>query len=278
MNQGAALGDEIMQVATIAMDRIVEYLPSVLGAVLLLLAGWVLGKFLRALAGRIMSLLDGLVGRVLGTPVAARLRFAHAANVLGALVFWAVVLLFVTAATNVLGLQTFTQWLTGLLDRLPSLIVGILIVVAGYLLSRVAADVIMGASVRLTPGQRQVVARAAQGTILVAALLVGADQVGIRITFLAIIVGIAAGAVAGGVVIAISLGARVHVANLIGANLLRQSYAPGQNIRVAGFEGRILELTAYSVVLETADGRVSLPGRIFSEQPVVLVASPGRDG
>jgi hypothetical protein len=100
----------------------------------------------------------------------------------------------------------------------------------------------------------------------------------VRVTFLAIFVGIAAGALAGGVVFAVSLGARTHVANLIGAQRLRQDYLPGQRIRVAGFEGRILELTAQSVVIETGEGRVSLPGRLFSEQPVVLLAPGERDG
>ncbi len=278
MNQGTALGDEVMLVATTILDRIVQYLPSVVGGVLLLLAGWVLAKFLRALTSRVLTLLDSTLRRLLGAHLAERVRLARSANVLGAIVFWAVLLFFIAAASNALGLDTFTHWLTRLLDQLPMVIAGLLIIVAGYVLSRFVADLILGATARLEPAQRQVVARAAQATIVVAAVLVGADQIGIRVTFLAIFVGIAAGAVAGGVVIAISLGARVHVANLIGAQQLRNTHELGQRIRVAGFEGRILELTPQGVVLETDDGRVSLPGRIFSEQPVVLIAQGGRDG
>jgi hypothetical protein len=59
---------------------------------------------------------------------------------------------------------------------------------------------------------------------------------------------------------------------------LQQSYELGSRIRVAGFEGRILAMTPQSVILETADGRVTLPGRIFSEEPVVLVTRAGADG
>ncbi len=278
MNQGATIGDEMTAIAAIIVERASQYLPSVVSAVLLLLAGWVLAKFLRALAGRTLTLFDSAMRRVVGARFADRVRLARSADVLGAIVFWAVLLFFIAAATNTLGLETFTTWLTRLLDQLPMVIAGLLIVVAGYILSRVVADLILGATAQLAPAQRQVVARAAQATILVAAILVGADQIGIRVTFLAIFVGIAAGAVAGGVVIAISLGARTHVANLIGAQHLRRSYELGQRIRVAGFEGRILELTHEAVVVETDDGRVTLPGRIFSEQPVVLIAEANRDG
>lgn len=278
MNQGAALGDDMKQVASMMMERVTLYLPSVVGAVLLLLAGWVLAKILRAATGRVVALLDSVIGRVFGVSVAERLRLARSAHVLGTLVFWAVLLFFITAATNALGLETFTLWLARLLDYLPTLIVGLLIVVAGYILSRFVADLIRGATGKLAPAQRQVIARSAQATILVASILVGADQIGIRMTFLAIFVGIAAAAVGGGVIVAISLGARTHVANLIGAQQLQQHYELGQRIRVAGFEGRILQLTPQAVILETDDGRVSLPARIFSEQPVVLTGQQVRDG
>ncbi len=278
MNQGATFGDELAGIVAMTVDRVVQYLPSIVGALLLLLAGWVLAKFLRALTGRMLTLLDGGLRGLLGARLAERVRLARSADVLGAIVFWGVLLFFVAAATDALGLETFTHWLARLLDQLPTIVAGLLIIVVGYILSRVVADLIIGASAPLAPAQRQVVARAAQATVLVAAILVGADQIGIRVTFLAIFVGIAAGAIAGGVVIAISLGARVHVANLIGAHQLRRDYDLGQRIRVAGFEGRILELTAQAVVLETDEGRVSLPGRLFSEQPIVLIAQGGRDG
>ncbi len=278
MDRGAALGDEIARVTTSFMDRVVEYLPSVVGAVLLVFAGWMLAKFLRALTRRALVLLDRGVGSLLGTQLAGRVRLARSAGILAALVFWGVLLLFVTAATNVLGLETFTSWLARLVDYLPTLVVGLLIVVAGYILSRMVADLTLDATTQLPPAQRLVVARTVQGTVLVAALLVGADQMGIRVTFLAIFVGVLAGVVAGGVVVAISLGARVHVANLIGARQLRQTFEPGQRIRVGGFEGRILELTPQSAVLETDAGRVSVPGRLFSETAVELLTDGGGHG
>lgn len=278
MNQGAAFRDEVRQAAAMIVERVTQYLPSIIGAVLLLLAGWVLAKILRAATGRLLALLDSVIGRVFGARISERLHMARSANVLGTLVFWAVLLFFITAATNALGLETFTQWLARLVEYLPTLIAGALIIVAGYLLSRFVADLIRGATGRLAPAQREVVARTAQVSILVAAILVGADQIGIRMTFLAIFVGIAAAAVAGGVIVAISLGARTHVANLIGAQNLRQHYEPGQYIRVADLEGRILQLTPQAVMLETDDGRILVPARLFSEQPVTLITRRAADG
>jgi hypothetical protein len=271
-NQGASLGEQIAQIGTLIVERTVQHAPSVLGAVLLLLAGWVVASILRALTGRVLALLDRLLARVVGPRWSERVRMSRSAGILGTLVFWAVVLFFATAASSVLGLQTFTQWLARVLDYLPALLAGLMVIVVGLVLARITGDLIRDAGGPLAPEQRRLAARAAQVSIVVAAVLVAADQIGVRVTFLAIFVGIAAGTIAGGIVLAVSLGARTHVANLIGAQRLRRDYLPGQRIRVAGFEGRILELTEQSVVIETSDGRVSLPGRIFSEEPVVLLA------
>ncbi len=275
MNESVSLGERMTQLSSTLLEGGMTYLPSIVGAVLLLLAGWVLAKILRALTNRTLVLLDAGLVRLLGEGRAERVRLARSSDVLGTIVFWAVMLFFVTAATQVLGLATFTQWLARLLEYLPTLVAGLLIVIAGYLLSRFVADLILSTAARIAPAQRTVVARAAQLTILIGAILIGADQIGIKVTFLAIFAGAALLAIAGGVVMATSLGARVHVANLIGAHQVRSSYAVGQRIRVAGHEGRILELTSHSVVIETDDGRVSVPGRVFSEEAVVLVAHGG---
>jgi len=43
-------------------------------------------------------------------------------------------------------------------------------------------------------------------------------------------------------------------------------------VRVAGHEGRVVDITVTSLVLETADGRVLLPASLYHDQPIVLMA------
>ncbi len=272
MNETKQLGEAVKSSGAAIMDAVVTYLPSILGAVVLLLAGWVIARLLRAITVRSVLLLDTLLSRVTRTAGVERLRMARSSTMLGAIVYWIVLLFFVTAATHVLGLQSFTQWLARLLDYLPTLAAGVLIVVAGYVLSRFLADLVQATATRLAPPQRNALARVAQGVVLVTAILVGADQIGIQVTFIAILVGAIVAAAVGGVTIAVSLGARDYVSNVIGAHYLRQAFEVGQRIRVAGHEGRILEVTVTSVILETDDGRVALPGRVYHEQPIVLIA------
>jgi len=254
------------------LERLTLYLPNVLGAFLLLCVGWIVAHLLRALAVRLTLLGEGVLLRVSvrrgGSPT--RLPSASA-KILGSVVFWVVVLFFLTAATQVLGLHTFTAWLASVVDYLPTVLVGFLIIVAGFLVSQLAREVVEAAVAGAGDRQRALIGRVMQAAILVTAILVGAEQIGIKVTFLVILAAAAGVSLVGAVALALSLGSREYVANLIGGHYLRQRYTVGQNVRIAGYEGRILELTDTAVMLETAEGRASLPAKLFNEQPIVQI-------
>ena len=262
--------------AATLVDRLTAYLPSVVAATLLLLVGWLLARLLKLLAVRAVLLIDTVLPR-LGLPASvSRMRAGRSAAVVGAIVFWAVLLAFAAAATQVLGLQAFTDWLARLVDYLPTLVVGVLIIAVGWVLSAFAAELVQATALRLEPGQRRLLARVVRVSILAAAILIGADQLGVRITFLAIFVGAVALTVGGGVALAVGLGAREHVANLVAAQHLRQAYSVGQVLRVGEHEGRLLEVTATGFVLESAEGRTVLPARMLATQPVTVMSkAPG---
>ena len=256
------------------LDRLATLLPSLIAAVALLAVGWLAARLLRVLAERAARLLDATAARLAGAAGARGERFGRSAALLGAVVFWVVFLVFAGAAAQVLGMRVVTEWLVRLLDHLPTLAAGLLIMVAGYLLAGFVGDLVAATATRLAPAQRNALARLAQGATLVTALLVGADQMGVKVTWLAIFAAILVASLLGGVMISASLGARGYVANVIGAHYLRQAFRVGERVRVAGFEGRILEVTPTSLLIDTAEGRVSLPGRVYHEEPIVLLAGP----
>ncbi|MEO6032299.1 MAG: hypothetical protein ABIP61_10425, partial [Burkholderiaceae bacterium] len=189
--------------------QLLAHLPQLLGALALLLIGWGLARVLRVATQRGAALLDSLVARSTGGQ--RRWRIGRSGPVLGTLVYWVVLMFFVTAATNTLGLQTFTDWLARLLDHLPTLVAGLLVLIVGYLLSGFVADLVQTTATPLTPAQRRTLARLAQGAILVVALLVGADQIGLKVTWIAILAAVLLASVMGAVTIAVSLGARPYV-------------------------------------------------------------------
>jgi hypothetical protein len=273
-----ALGEALRRAGAEIGERILASLPNLLGALLLLVIGWLLARILRALVMRAVLLVETLAARIGPHGGLEPLRMRRASVVIDGIVFWGAMLVFVTAAAHVLELTSFTDWLNRLVAYLPTLAAGVLIVIAGVLLSRFLANLVQAASTAVDPAQRALLARVVYVTVLTGAVLVGADQVGIRVTFLAIFAAALGGVIAGGVALAVGLGSRDFIANLIGAHYLRQAFAVGQTIRAAGHQGRILDIHATGVVLETTEGRVTLPGRVYHDEPIVLLGTAPHGG
>lgn len=264
------LGDALHNAFLVVMAGIKQYLPSVMGAVALLIAGWITARILRAVTLRLGRLLDQLINHFFQRRGIDRPRIApFSAELLGNLVFWLVVLFFVIAATQVMGFTVFMGWLDRLVNYLPSLLAGSLIILAGVLLGKLSKDLILATST--VAQQRLLLARTAQVTILTTALVIGADQIGIKITFLVIMATVLLSTVLGGVALALSLGAKDYVANLIGAHFFRQHYQLGQRVRLGEIEGNVLEVTMIHIVVETPAGRVCLPAKLFNQQASVLL-------
>lgn len=271
----ASLGNAFSQLGA----QLAEYAPKLLGAALLLLVGWLIARLLRGLAVKLMHVLELVLYRLWRAPAGKVSALPSASvEIVGTILFWVVIVFFAAAATHVLGLDAFSSWLKDLMAYLPTLVAGLLIILAGVLLAGFARDLTVAALAALPDSQRLQLGRIVQGAILVTAVVMGADQIGIEITFLVVLAAVTTSAVIGGVALAVSLGARTYVANLIGAHYLRHAFEPGQRVRIGATEGTILELTTVSVVLETEQGRASIPAKVYNEETIVLLSPKGADG
>ncbi|HKJ95573.1 MAG TPA: mechanosensitive ion channel domain-containing protein, partial [Gammaproteobacteria bacterium] len=249
---------------------VANFLPDLLGAVVVLLAGWIVARVLRGIAVRGALALDRLLERAARARGLAAERIPRvSADILGNIVFWIVALLFATAAAEVVGLAAFSEGLQRVFAYLPTLVAGGLIVLAGFLVGVIARDMVVAAA-PASFHERALLGRIVQVSVVATAIVIGADQVGIDVTFLIILAAIMLGSIAGAVAVALGLGARTFVSNLIGAHYLRKAYRIGQQVRMGGVEGRILELSMTGVILETEDGRVTVPAKLFHEEPVIL--------
>jgi small-conductance mechanosensitive channel len=267
--------DELSRVA----ERLFGIFPELLAAVAILVVGWLIARLLRALTVRFASVANRMIARLgvhIRMPVGA-VRDSST-RVFGEIVFWLVILVFLTAATSVLGLQVFTGWLERLVGYLPKILSGLLIIFAGIVLANIARDSVLAAFRNLTDSQRLFLARAAQIATLTILAIVGVDQIGIDITVVVTALAIVLACLLGGLSIAFGLGARGYVSNLIGAHYLGREYQEGERIRINRIEGTILEITSVAVILETKEGRLTVPARMFSEEAVLLVSGDKRDG
>jgi hypothetical protein len=251
------------------MERLAQHLPNILGAILLLLVGWLLAKTLRILAIRFTRFIDKIVLNYSSKKGIKRTRLPIVSGkVIGEVIYWVVLLVFITTATHVLDLKIFTDWLRRVIAYLPTLLAGGLIILAGVLVSSIARDLVVAALPHADREQRMLFGRIVYAVILFTAVVIGVDQIGINVNFLIVLLSIIIGTFLTGLAIAVGLGSKSVVHNMISAHQLKQQYRIGDQVRVWDYTGKILELTATTIILDTADGIVTVPAKVYSDNPI----------
>ena len=253
--------------------QILEHLPEVLGAVVLLLVGWGVARLLRYTTRKITekTLVRLERTRPMDTRVQQPLSYNAAPDIASRIVFWVVLLFFVLAATEVLELEVISGLLSSVTAYLPNLLAGLLILFIGLWFAEVTRAVLKRSSKSIGIEQGDIVGRLGQILVLLIVFSVAAGQIGIDNTLLVALVAILFGVMFGAIALAFSLGAKTTIANMLAAQSIAQMYNPGDSIRIGDIEGKILRITRTSLVLETYDGQTLVPAKQFSEQESVHI-------
>ncbi len=244
---------------------LLEVLPNLVGAVLLVIVGLLAARLLRIATYRLLRKLDGMLpGRNQEHAVHSR-KLHQTAHIVSHLLFWMVVFLFVTAATEVLGIPVVTVWLKGLTTYLPNLLAFALITAAGFIGGTLARDLTAAAAHSAGLGHGTLFGKAVQYAVVTISLLVAVNQLGIDITFITWIIAIILASILFGAALAFGLGARTAVSNILAAYYLQKTYRVGQYVRIGKVEGRIFRFLPNAVILETEEGHALVPAHLFQE-------------
>jgi len=257
-----------------ALLRQLMALPLV-RAIVLLVVGALLGLLLETVGETMLRSLglDGFAEKAGVTRVlrdASRDKDQKASALAGTLIFWIVMLTFMGMAAEVLGLSVFGKMMTALAAFLPRLLGAALLLVLGLFLAQAARELIAGPTDReVTPPWWRPLHRGAQAVIVALTVVVALSLVGIDLRWVTWLVVILVGVVGLAVALAFGVGFQGLARDLAAGFYLRAQLEAGQRLRVGGVEGQVLQLTSLYLMLQTADGPLTLPYSLIHSQGFV---------
>ena len=150
------------------------------------------------------------------------------------------IIFFIAAATNFLGWNMVSSWMAGIGIYIPNLVTGLVIILAGFLLANVTEKAVTGAALTAGMSHATELGRIIQLVVIFTALVIGAEQIGIDVSFLSNVMVVIVGALFSGGALAFGIGARTLVANIIGAQYLRKHCRIGEQMQIGDVEGSII--------------------------------------
>jgi hypothetical protein len=157
--------------------NIVAFLPSLLGAILILLVGLIVAKLLEKGTDALLERLhfdDALDRGGVNRALARTGTKLDPSSLVARLVFWTVALIAILMASNALGLTAISNMFGSLIAYIPNVIVAVLIVILGMVLGEFVKDVI-AATMGGVSGF-SVLGKAAKAAIVTLALFMALDQ------------------------------------------------------------------------------------------------------
>jgi hypothetical protein len=149
MNGVQTWGEAITMSLITLGDKLVNFFPGLIGALLVFLAGWIIAVTMGRLAEKAMKTtrVDKAVEKIgfsyKATGAGAKLAVSE---FFGGLVKWFLVLVFLMAAMDILNLSQVTEFLNKIILYIPNVVVAVIILSIVVMLGNFVYDVVKGST------------------------------------------------------------------------------------------------------------------------------------
>lgn len=256
-----------------SLDMIITFLPNILGAFVLVTIGIILGRLISGALRRILELtkVNDLLDRWGITSLFQQLGIQNTgAQIMGALSFWIIFLLFLISAARTLDLEVLTETLISVAYALPDLILAALIILIGLFGAGVLRNVVTSTCESTGLPAARMAGHLIYALCLLVVGIMAASRLGFDTNFLSSFILILAAGLVATLALSIGLGARPAIRNLIGTYSVRHFIQIGQQIKVGELTGTVLDLTSMVIVLDVEGETIVIPASRLNDSPTII--------
>ena len=207
-----------------ALSTFLNYLPQLIGAIVILIVGYIIARVLMSVVARLLQGIgfDRWMERAGIKQVFDRAETRETpATVIAKLIFWFVFIIAIVMATDALGIPQVSEVFAQLIAYIPNIIAAILILILAALLANFLSGVVRGAT------GNELLGSIARYAIIVYAVFAALTQLGIAVQLTANTFLIVLGAVALAAAIAFGLGSREVARDIVEKAYDRRNEAQG---------------------------------------------------
>lgn len=239
--QFSEISDLIQTMVTDLAASVITFAPKLVGAIIVLLIGWLFARLLQAVVRRsIQGGLESLLERSgIGQALERTSMSMAPSDIVARALYWIVMVLFVMAASRILGMTAVGDAIMRILGYVPSVLSAAVLLAAGVFLARFVANVVTSASDAAGITYAKGLGAVANTSIVVMVGVVTMEQLGVETQILITVITVTVAAITAGMGLAFALGARDVVRSILAGHYLRQSLPIGTPVSAVGDRGVI---------------------------------------
>lgn len=237
-------------------QKMMGAIPSLLGAIIILLLGWLLAKLIASGFTRLLKLVkfDALSEKIRFTDFLAKANVnISPSGLIGKFVYWILLLLVIISASDAMGWDAVSNEVSKLLGYLPNLLVAIIFFVVGTYIASFVRDVIKGATSSLGISTGKLISTVVFYLLFIIVTLTALDQAGVDTSIITSNLLMILGAILAAAAISYGFASRDLLSNILASFFSRRTFYVGQTIEIDGERGKIVAVNNISIIIESGN-------------------------
>jgi small-conductance mechanosensitive channel len=164
------------------LTRILAYLPILLGALIILIVGWLVAKAIRGIINWLLKVVrfDTLADKAGITEVLRKGDLKTTAReVLSGIVYWLIIIMVLVMTVDALGLPKASDVLASLFAYVPNVIAALLVLVVAMFLASFVSGIVRTAAGNANLPKPEIFAGISRWAIIIFAVTIALEQLGI---------------------------------------------------------------------------------------------------
>lgn len=193
------------------LTKILGYIPTIFAAILILVVGWFIAKLIETVVAKVLKLIKldvasekaGISNMLAQGDIKATLS-----EIIGAIIYWVIILVVIATAMNAMNLAIAADILTRLVAYTPNIIGAIFIIVLGSFLATFLAAIVRTITGNAGIENSKTLSEITKMVIVVFAIIMAIEQLGIGVAIINLTVSIVLASIGLAIAIAFGLGCK----------------------------------------------------------------------
>jgi len=262
MDRVPAFIDILINTFTTLINQFIDFVPRIIGAAFIMAIGFGVAKAIALLISKLLERvgINRIGDRLTEIDFIKRLKTEiKLSEIVSKVIYYFVLLIFLMAATETLGVSAITAMVKSLVDFIPRLIAAAIMLQVGVLV----ADALKGAVITLCQSFNIASGRLLGMIVffffLIITLISALGQAGINTELLESSFNLLIGGIIFAFAVGYGMASRDVMANILSSFYSKNRFYEGQVIRVGDTKGTIIHMDNTSITLQTGDTTTIIP-------------------
>lgn len=257
--------------------QFVEFVPRLIGCAVILLVGYLVARGVAVLVKKVLGRVgfDRIGEKLNEISIVKQLKTEiKLSEIVATVLYYFILLVFLTAATETLGIDAITNMVASIVEFIPRLVAAAIMLQVGIMLADVIKNAVTVLCKSFNIASAKLIGNIVFIFFLVITFISALGQIGLETALLESSFNL----ILGGIVAAFALGygiaSRDVLANMISSIYSRNKYKEGQVVKLDDVRGTITGIDNVSVTIQSENSTTVLPLQLFQSRKVEIFNEP----